>query len=195
MQDVRGIGDCLQYIVRNHDDGNSHFPVDALHQPVHGFRHLGIQSRNRLVQYQHFIRSAQGPGQQYPLLLPAGKIPVAGPGQRYNFQLFHGIFRNLFFLTVVKGPQAASPLTARKDHFPHGSGKIPLHKSLLGQVPDFVLLETAAKCNLAGQWFLQPQQRAQQRTFACTVLAYDTKVIPFFYGKRQPVHQNAGAIS
>ena len=44
-------------------------PVDALHQPVHGFRHLGIQPRNRLVQYQHFIRSTQGPGQQYPLLL------------------------------------------------------------------------------------------------------------------------------
>ena len=120
----------------DHDDGDA-LPVKRSDDFVHLRRGLGVQTGDRLIQQQAFPGGAQGPGQKHPLLLPAGELPVAFPGKlghAHPLQILRG---QGFFRLGVEGPQAAPALEARKHDLLHGSGEIPLHLGLLGQISDF----------------------------------------------------------
>lgn len=67
---------------------------------------VGVQPGSRLIQQQHGPGSAQGPGQQHPLLLAAGQGSVTGPGQVLDAQAFQGLLGLIFLLAGVEGAAA-----------------------------------------------------------------------------------------
>ena len=53
------------------DNGDTIFVIELLNERIHFRCHLGIKAGNRFIQKQHFLRGAQGAGEQHPLLLTA----------------------------------------------------------------------------------------------------------------------------
>ena len=78
----------------HHDDGHALLLIQIGQGLVEVLGGGGVQAGNGLVQNQQLTSGAQGPGQQHPLLLPAGEVPVAGVLQFQNAQLaqvHHGL--------------------------------------------------------------------------------------------------------
>ena len=120
----------------DHDDGDA-LPVKLGDDFIHLRRCFGVQTGDRLIQQQAFPGGAQCPGQEHPLLLPAGEIPVAFSGELCHAHPLQILRCQRFFRFGVEGPQAAPALEARKHDLLHGCGEIPLHLGLLGQIADF----------------------------------------------------------
>ena len=53
----------------DHHNGDAILVIELLNERIHFRRHLWVEARDRLVQKQHFSGSAQGAGEQHPLLL------------------------------------------------------------------------------------------------------------------------------
>ena len=95
MQNMAGVSDGGSHIVRNHDYGDAVLTVELFDERIHFRRHLGVKSRNRLIQKQHFLCGAQRAGQQHPLLLPAGQLAIAPPCEPGDLHFLHGVHRKI----------------------------------------------------------------------------------------------------
>lgn len=140
MQHVGGVFYSGFHVVGNHENGDAVFPVQLGDQLIQLQLCLGIQPRDRLVQYQHFLSCPQSPCQKHPLLLAAGEFPIAPLCQMRDAQPFHVVQCQLFFLLGIKRAEAAVIQAAGTDDFQHRCGKVPLYCRLLGQIADLVRL-------------------------------------------------------
>lgn len=80
MEYMLGVFKRSPDIMRNHDDGNPFLSVEFFNKSIHFYRSLRIQSGNRFIQENHFLRGTERTRKQYPLLLSAGKFPITAPG-------------------------------------------------------------------------------------------------------------------
>ena len=81
MQDTAGMAQGLRDIMGDHDDGDALLVVQLVHHIVQLIGDGGVQPGKGLIHKQQAAGGAQGPCQQHPLLLPAGKLPVAAVRQ------------------------------------------------------------------------------------------------------------------
>ena len=183
MQHVRGVVQCGFQVVRDHDDRDP-FLMQLADDLVHLGRRFGVQAGDRLIQQQAFPGGAQGAGQKHPLLLPAGKLPVAPAFKSAQAQPFQIPGGHRLFLPGVKGPQAALPLKAGADDLLYRGRKIPLHLGLLGQVANFRGAQPF-HANGPGQGSGEIQNGFHQRGLAGAVLSHNAQVVPGVYGKAQ----------
>ena len=136
-----------------------------------------VQTGDRLVQDQKAPGGAQRPGQQCPLLLAAGEIPVALVLELQDAELSH-IHQGLGLLGGgVEKPEALAVEAPGQDHLIHRGRKVPLGLRLLGQVSDGALLQLRRAEDLARLGRQQSQQPPQQRGFARAVVSHDAKVV------------------
>lgn len=80
MEYMLGVFKRSPDIMRNHDDGNPFLSIEFFNKSIHFCRSLRIQSGNRFIQENHFLRGTERTRKQYPLLLSAGKFPITAPG-------------------------------------------------------------------------------------------------------------------
>ena len=112
LKNVRCIAQRGFEIVRDHDHGNAHLPVDLVNIIVHGLGERRIQSGHRLIQQDEFSGGAQRAGHKHTLLLAAGELEVTGILQIQNFQCLHVSARDLFFRRAVERTQTDAVQTA-----------------------------------------------------------------------------------
>ena len=72
VEDKVCIAQGVFHVVGHHDDGDALGLVEVGQCAVEILGGGGIQARHRLIQDQQLSGCAQGPGQEYPLLLAAG---------------------------------------------------------------------------------------------------------------------------
>lgn len=80
MEYMLGVFKRSSDIMRNHDDGNPFLSIEFFNKSIHFCRNLRIQSGNRFIQENHFLRGTECSRKKYTLLLSAGKFPITAPG-------------------------------------------------------------------------------------------------------------------
>ena len=179
----------------DHNDGDTVLVVQPGDELVQLRRGLGVQPRSRLIQQQHGAGGAQGAGQQDPLLLAAGQLPVAAPGQGRDVQLFQGMFSKLLFCPAVKGASAAAPLAAGEHDLPYRGWEVLLDLGLLRQIADLVGSQPVACQDLAPDGRLEAENRFHERTFSSAVFPHDAEVIARENLKIQMLHDGFAVIA
>ncbi len=81
VQDMAGVLQRRVQVMGDHHNSDAIFVIELLNECIHFRCHLGIKAGDRFIQKQHFLRGAQGAGEQDPLLLAAGERPVAALGK------------------------------------------------------------------------------------------------------------------
>ena len=185
MENVIGVFQGVLQVVGHHDDGDALGAVQVRQRAVHVVGGLRVKARHRLVQDQQLPRRAQGPGQQHPLLLSAGQLPVAAVFQLQHTQLAHVHQRLGFFGGGVEEPALPGAEEARQHHLVHRGGEVPLGAGLLGQIPDGPGPERPVQHDPALHGLQKAQQALQQRGFAAAVLAYDAQIVAAVHLKIQ----------
>ena len=87
-QDAIGHGKNAR-IVRDHEDGFSHFPAEVFQQSHRGLAGLGIERSGRLIGQNQFGIRHQGAGQCHPLSLPhaqLGNVIIGPVRQAHGFE-------------------------------------------------------------------------------------------------------------
>ena len=138
VEDMGGITDSRGDIMRNHHDGHT-FLIQPADQVIHFRSHFGVQTGDRLVHQQNPLGSAQSPRQQDTLLLTAGQLTVAAPGQRCYPHPLHILPDQFLFRPAVERPSARTSLASGQNDFPHRGREVLLHHRLLRKVSDLVL--------------------------------------------------------
>ena len=183
VQDAAGVAQGLRDIMGDHDDGDALLVVQLVHHIVQLIGDGGVQPGKGLIHKQQAAGGAQGPCQQHPLLLPAGKLPVAAVCQvlrPQQAQFGKGCFA--VGAGVEGGVALGSQQTAEDDLHDRG-GEIPLDGRLLGQITN--LLRRQVEVNMPAGGADQSQDAFEQGGFARPVFAYDGKVIPLLHRKLQ----------
>ena len=99
MQDVGGIAEGCVDIVGDHDDCESGRLIDTGDLSVQASGRDRVQARYRLIQKNQLVGGAHSAGQEDPLLLTAGKVPVTLILQIQDLQSLHLFMSALFFHT------------------------------------------------------------------------------------------------
>ena len=188
LPDVENVAGLLHgngNIVGDHDDGNAVLVVQIGDQLIHLRRHQRIQTGNRLVQQKDFLRRAQRPGQQHPLLLTAGEIPVAALFKALDAKALHGGAGLFLFRGGVEGRKAPAALETGENDLPHGGGEILLHQGLLGKISHLVVTQSLAKGDGALHGGQKAQNGLHQRGLAGAVFAHHAHIVSCRDGKAQ----------
>ena len=178
MQHRPGAAQGGPQIVGHHHHRHALLPVQVGEGLVQILGRGGVQAGNGLVQDQQAAGGTQGPGQQHPLLLAAGEIPVALVLQLQNPQLAHVHQCRGLLGGGVEEPQPLLVQAAREDHFIHRGREVPLGPGLLGQIAHGSLPQFRRPENLPGLGGEEPQQAPQQRGLAGAVVPHDAQVVP-----------------
>ena len=165
-------------IVRDHHDGDSVLPIEVGNQLIHLRRDLRIEARDGFIEEEQLSCGAERPGKQGPLLLSAGQLPVAAPGQRLDLHAADVLPRERLVLRSVEGAKPLPSLTAGEDNLIDAGREVPLHHGLLRQIANLVLPQAIAGQDAALQRVHQAQDRFHQRGFAGAVFAHDAEVFP-----------------
>ena len=156
MQHRSGAAEGGFEIVGHHDDGCALFLVEVGQRLVEVLGGGGVQAGDGFIQDQQGTGGAQGPGQQHPLLLTAGEVPVALVLELQDAQLAHVHEGRGFLGGGVEKAHALAVEAAREDHLPHGGGEVPLGPGLLGQIPQAPLPQLRGAPDLTGEGLDQP---------------------------------------
>ena len=95
-----------------------------------------VKSRDRLVQDQELIRSAEGPRDQGTLFLSAGEIPVAALFEIRDSELFHIDCRKLPLFHRVKRSVSTLSKAAGDHDLLYRRREILLGRGLLREISD-----------------------------------------------------------
>ena len=183
MQDAGGVPQRLRDVVGDHDDGDPLLPVEAVNDLVQLIRNGGVQPGEGLIHEQQAAGGTEGPCQQHPLLLPAGKLPVAAVRQVLRAQQAQ-FGKGCFAVGAgVEGRVALGSQQTAEDDLHDRGGEIPLDGGLLGQITN--LLRRQVEVNMPAGGADQSQDAFEQGGFARTVFAHDGKVIPLLNRKLQ----------
>ena len=168
------------HFVGNDNHRDLQFPVQLPQQLQNGLGGGGIQRGGGLITQQHLGGGSQGPGNGYPLLLPAGQLggkgagPVSqshpvqqglGPGPGFFFGYPRQFQREAY---VIQDGLLHKQMEALKDHadIPPGGPKLMLRKG--GKF-------LPAYEHFAGSGFFQQVDAAHQSAFACAGQADDAE--------------------
>ena len=130
-----------------------------------------------------------------PLLLAAGELPVAAPGQMLDLHAADILPGQLLVSPGVEGPHALPSLAAGKDDLIDAGGEIPLNQGLLGQVADLILMKTVPREDLPLEGADQAEDRFHQGGFAGAVFSHDAEIVADIHFKVNVLQDGLSLIS
>ena len=175
---------CPSDIVGHHYHGNFFFSSDLPENIIKAHGNYRIKTGYRFIQNQQRTCGTESPGQQHPLLLASGKLPVTSVSKAGDFQKFKPVICQFFQFSCVESFAAQAVETSGQHHLTDAGWKISLNLSLLRQVADLVGFQAPAVRQVSRHRLLKAQQALDKRGFSGTILANYRKIISFFHIKR-----------
>ena len=189
MKDVAAVFQRRRNVMGDHDDRHPLF-IQFFDKVIHFGSDLRIKAADGLIE-KHYLGSREKcPGQQDPLLLASGQLPIASMSKMGYPHLLHTFFCPFFLFFAVERAKAHFPLKAGQDDLPDRSRKILLHDRLLWQIPDVICRKPIPFYDLSFDGALETKERFHERCFSGAVFSDDAEIIALLHMKIQVLHDH-----